>query len=95
MPPKIRIGNNHVHLPRSRTVRIAIGLVLIAGGLAGFLPVLGFWMIPVGVLVLSVDLPLLRRWRRQAQVWWERRRRPRNNASREARPRDETGRRAA
>jgi hypothetical protein len=39
----------------------------------GFLPVLGFWMIPLGLLVLSVDLPIVRRWRRQLTVWWHRR----------------------
>jgi len=72
--PKIRIGDNHVALPRSRIVRIVIGLLLILGGLVGFLPVLGFWMIPLGVLVLSVDIPMLRRARRQFQVWWTRRR---------------------
>jgi hypothetical protein len=34
--------------------------------------VLGFWMIPLGLLVLSVDLPVVRRWRRQLTVWWHR-----------------------
>ena len=66
---------NHIHLPRSRLVRMAIGVGLVLGGVLGFLPVLGFWMIPLGLLVLSVDLPIVRRWRRQLVVWWERRRR--------------------
>jgi purine-cytosine permease-like protein len=73
MKPKVRIGKNHIELPRSALVRIVIGLALIVGGLLGFLPVLGFWMIPLGLLVLSVDLPIVRRWRRQLFVWWERR----------------------
>jgi hypothetical protein len=30
-------------------------------------------MIPLGLLVLSVDLPVVRRWRRQVTVWWHRR----------------------
>jgi hypothetical protein len=30
-------------------------------------------MIPLGLLVLSVDLPIVRRWRRQLTVWWHRR----------------------
>jgi len=71
---KVRLFDRHWHLPRSRPVRIAIGVLLIAGGLVGFLPVLGFWMIPLGLLVLSVDLPIVRRWRRQVTVWWHRRR---------------------
>jgi len=74
MKPKIRFGNNHVHLPRSRLLRLVIGVGLVLGGVLGFLPVLGFWMIPLGLLVLSVDLPVVRRWRRQLVVWWGRRR---------------------
>jgi len=30
-------------------------------------------MIPLGLLVLSIDLPIVRRWRRQLTVWWHRR----------------------
>jgi hypothetical protein len=29
-------------------------------------------MIPLGLLVLSVDIPIVRRWRRQLAVWWHR-----------------------
>lgn len=45
---------------RLRIVRIPMALVLIAGGFVGFLPVLGFWMIPLGLLLLAIDIPLLR-----------------------------------
>jgi len=71
--PRLRIGNNHFGLPRSRFARIAIGSLLILGGILGFLPVLGFWMIPLGLLVLSQDLPMVRRWRRRLAVKWGRR----------------------
>jgi purine-cytosine permease-like protein len=73
MPIKIKLGNYHLHLPRSRIVRVIIGISLILGGLLGFLPVLGFWMVPLGLLILSVDLPIVRRWRRRVEVWWGRR----------------------
>ena len=76
MAPKVRVFNNHWHLPKSKPVRLGLGILLVAGGLFGFLPVLGFWMIPLGLLVLSVDLPLVRRWRRQLTVWWHRRNEP-------------------
>ena len=69
---KIRLGDRHWHLPQSRPIRIGIGILLVAFGLLGFLPVLGFWMIPLGLLVLSVDIPIVRRWRRQLAVWWHR-----------------------
>jgi hypothetical protein len=71
---KIRLFDRHWHLPQSRPLRIGIGILLIVFGLLGFLPVLGFWMIPLGLLVLSVDLPFVRRWRRQLTVWWHRKR---------------------
>jgi purine-cytosine permease-like protein len=73
MAHKIRIFDRHWHLPQSKAVRIAIGILLVIAGLVGFLPVLGFWMIPLGLLVLSIDLPIVRRWRRQLTVWWHRR----------------------
>src|SRR5215470_1798218 len=72
MAGKIRFANRHVHLPQSKPIRIGLGILLVACGLVGFLPVLGFWMIPLGLLVISVDIPLLRRWRRKLAVWWHR-----------------------
>jgi len=68
--------------PGTRIGRLLVGGALIVGGLFGFLPVLGYWMIPLGLLVLAQDVPPLRRpvgramlvverrWRR-----WRRRRR--------------------
>jgi len=72
MAHKIRFANRHFHLPQSRPTRIGLGILLVAGGLVGFLPILGFWMIPLGLLVLSVDLPPIRRARRRLTVWWHR-----------------------
>jgi hypothetical protein len=73
MAHKVRVFKRHWQLPKSKPLRVGIGILLIAGGILGFLPVLGFWMIPLGLLVLSVDLPVVRRWRRQLTVWWHRR----------------------
>ena len=74
MGPKIRLGKREFSLPRSQFARILIGIALIFGGFLGFLPILGFWMIPLGLLVLSVDLPVVRRLRRRLTVWWHGRR---------------------
>lgn len=41
-------------------VRLPLALLLIAGGFLGFLPVLGLWMLPLGLLLLAVDLSILR-----------------------------------
>lgn len=54
---------------RPRWLRWGLGLALIAGGFLGFLPVLGLWMLPVGLIVLSDDIGWLRHRRRKLQVW--------------------------
>lgn len=59
-------------------LRVPLALLLIMGGLLGFLPILGFWMIPLGLIILAIDLPLLQpvvssamiRIRRRWSLWW-------------------------
>lgn len=70
---KVRFGKHHLPLPASRIARIALGAPLILGGIVGFLPIVGFWMIPLGVLVLSYDIAVVRRARRRLWAWWRRR----------------------
>jgi hypothetical protein len=50
-----------VRQPHMLLVRIPLALLLILGGVFSFLPVLGLWMLPLGLLVLAVDIPPLRR----------------------------------
>lgn len=65
-------------MPATRIGRIVVGILLIIGGFLGALPVLGFWMAPLGLFVLSVDFPVVRRFRRNLEVklgrWWKARR---------------------
>jgi hypothetical protein len=43
---------------------LLLGLVLMAGGILSFLPVLGLWMLPLGIAVAALDVvPLWRRLR--------------------------------
>lgn len=37
-------------------IRTVLGLLLIVGGLLGFLPIVGFWMIPLGLAFIAIDL---------------------------------------
>jgi hypothetical protein len=63
--------------------RQVLGVLLMLGGLFWFLPVLGLWMIPLGLLILSVDF----RWARRGYLsviswlrkWRDHNRRKRNN----------------
>ncbi|MCO5734025.1 hypothetical protein [Rhizobium sp. SSA_523] len=72
---RLHVGGFETPMPRSRIGRIVIGSGLIGCGILGFLPILGFWMVPLGLLVLSQDVGFVRRRRRRLSVWWTRRRR--------------------
>ncbi|HEV7416243.1 hypothetical protein [Tianweitania sediminis] len=72
--PQIRLFNRTIRMPRARWLRVLIGVVLVFGGFLGFLPILGFWMLPLGVLVLSYEFAWVRRRRRRTAIWWGRRR---------------------
>jgi len=41
-------------------VRLPLAIALMVGGVLGFLPILGFWMLPLGLALLALDLPILR-----------------------------------
>ncbi|RZS83831.1 hypothetical protein EV217_2578 [Phyllobacterium myrsinacearum] len=69
----MRIFGRHVPIPQSVAMRRTLGGALVAGGTLGFLPILGFWMIPLGLVVLSHDSALVRRKRRQLEVKFGRR----------------------
>ena len=63
-----------MQLPRNRAVRVAAGVALVAGGMLSFLPILGIWMLPLGLAVLANDSPRIRRFHRKTSVafvgWW-------------------------
>jgi hypothetical protein len=79
LPAPIRSALGWVLRPEAKWVRIPLGLLLIVAGCLGFLPILGFWMIPLGLLLLAEDFPVVRRPTIRAldaiERWWERRRR--------------------
>jgi hypothetical protein len=70
---RLRFGRFHIPLPHSRVARILLGIALVIGGALFFLPVLGLWMLPLGILVLSAEVPAIGRFRRKAGLWWARR----------------------
>jgi len=58
--------------PSSHYVRIPLAVLLILGGIFSILPVLGLWMLPLGLLLFAQDLPFLQKPTVQALGWIER-----------------------
>ncbi|MDR3475995.1 MAG: hypothetical protein P4M09_30490 [Devosia sp.] len=50
-----------IRRPAAWLIRVPLSIILIAGGILSFLPVLGIWMLPLGLLLLAIDLPILER----------------------------------
>ena len=72
---KVRFGKFSVSLPANRWARVGLGVAfIILGGVFGWLPILGYWMVPVGFLILASDIPAIRRFNRRVGVavvgWW-------------------------
>ena len=50
-------------------IRSLVGLLFMVGGVFGFLPILGFWMFPLGLALIALDLPPTRK---TIESWMER-----------------------
>jgi len=44
-----------------KPVRIIVGVLFVLLGLVGFLPILGFWMVPLGLAILAIDIPIAKK----------------------------------
>ncbi|WP_271578506.1 hypothetical protein [Bradyrhizobium sp. CCBAU 11361] len=73
LPPRMGDTVTYLLKPSSRWVRIPSGALLIVGGVFSFLPVLGVWMLPLGLALLAEDVPALRSARSKVFDWIERR----------------------
>jgi hypothetical protein len=57
----------------SAWIRRAAAILLICGGLLSFLPILGLWMLPLGLLLLAEDVPPFKFARTRILDWIEHR----------------------
>jgi hypothetical protein len=73
----IKVFGRRVRVPGNIILRVGLGVLCILGGIFSFLPILGVWMLPLGLMILSIDFPPIRRFRRVATVklvgWLKRR----------------------
>ena len=72
-----------VRKPSSVYARIPLAILLVAGGFLSFLPVLGLWMLPLGLLLFAQDIPPLQKPMAQGLGWIERKWLERQRAKRE------------
>lgn len=71
MHRKLRKLNQKMHKLHF-SMRWVIGISLMVGGVLGFMPILGFWMIPLGLLVLAPDFRWARRGYLSIMTWLRR-----------------------
>ncbi|HET9714874.1 MAG TPA: hypothetical protein VFP60_01700 [Pseudolabrys sp.] len=60
LPPWARGSLQRARRPSAVWFRGSAAFLLIVGGILGFLPILGFWMVPLGVALAAIDIPFLR-----------------------------------
>ena len=60
-----------LRMPSSFAIRLVIAILLILGGIFSILPVLGLWMLPLGLLLIAQDIPLLQEPLVAAFAWLE------------------------
>jgi hypothetical protein len=71
VPDRVSRAIRWLREPAHRRVRLPIGIALIVIGFFGFLPVIGFEFIPLGMLVIAQDIPVLREPVGRFTLWLE------------------------
>lgn len=74
LPQSMRNPVRWLRRPASRWARIPAGILLVIGGIFSILPLLGIWMLPLGLILLAEDTAILRRYRARLIDWVARRR---------------------
>jgi hypothetical protein len=57
--------------PAKRRHRLPLGILCIIGGLFWFLPVVGVWLLPVGLVLVAHDVPRMRNPVARFMLWIE------------------------
>lgn len=55
LPPRLGRFVKKLLEPQRKKLRIALGIFFILAGIFSFLPVLGLWMLPLGMILLAQD----------------------------------------
>lgn len=71
LPFKVSAFIRWLREPASFWIRVIVAGLLILGGIFSFLPLFGLWMLPLGLLLIAQDIPILQRPLLVALKWTE------------------------
>lgn len=71
LPPRPAQFVGWLRRPSSKYARLPLGVALVGGGVLSFLPVLGLWMLPLGMVLIAQDVPALEKPTARALNWIE------------------------
>lgn len=71
LPTRMSASIEWLRKPSSFTARLIAAVLLILGGFFSFLPILGVWMLPLGLMLIAQDLPFLQKPLVKAFKWVE------------------------
>jgi len=71
VPLRVSRSIRWLRKPTSFGARTVVASLLIIGGIFSFLPVLGLWMLPLGLLLIAQDVPFLQRPLVKSLAWVE------------------------
>jgi hypothetical protein len=62
LPRRVGIAVRQLRRPGAAWLRVIFAVLLILGGVFWFIPILGLWMLPLGLLLIADQFPAFRRW---------------------------------
>ena len=73
LPDRVSRALRWFRRPRSRWVRLPVGVLCIVASFFWYLPVVGIEFLPIGLLLIAQDIPVLRAPVGSLTLWLERR----------------------
>jgi hypothetical protein len=72
VPDRVARAIRWLRNPKARWIRLPVGVLLIVLSFFWFLPVVGIELLPIGLLLIAVDIPFLQKPVARAVLWLER-----------------------
>ena len=60
LPRRVRAAVEWIRYPARKRVRLVAAVLLVLGGILSILPIFGLWILPLGLALMSDDIPWLK-----------------------------------